>query len=115
MTLAQKLHPNRFTNMSTKFAAVLGYLLDEEWTDPVIEDLAIDSQGFVIAYSPGARHEHVLIGTVEDLERNLERLADAAGLTQEERVALWARYSAKVTDWRKEAKQAWGFMSTTKP
>jgi hypothetical protein len=34
VTLAAKLHPDRFSAMSGKMAAIVGYILGESWTDP---------------------------------------------------------------------------------
>jgi hypothetical protein len=34
MTLAEKLHPTRFPAMSGRMAAIIGYVLDEAWSEP---------------------------------------------------------------------------------
>jgi len=34
MTLGEKLHPDRFSAMSGKMAAIVGYVLGESWTQP---------------------------------------------------------------------------------
>jgi hypothetical protein len=93
MALAQKLHPGRFPGMSGKMAAIVGYVLGEKWTEPAIPSLSITSDGFVVTMDS-------LIGTADDLERNVRNLLNVAGLTDEER-AEWDRlYWTKVEDWR---------------
>lgn len=39
--LTQKLHPDRFTEMSPFMAAVVGYVLGESWTDPAIAEITV--------------------------------------------------------------------------
>ena len=34
--LLEKLDPDRYPNMSMTFAAILGYVCGEQWTQPVI-------------------------------------------------------------------------------
>jgi hypothetical protein len=98
--LAQKLHPRRFTAMSGKMAAILGYVLDQQWTSPELAEPAITGDGFVL----GRRSDDIgcneWIGTAEDLERNVRNLLDAAELDSAERVEWRRLYTAKVTDWR---------------
>lgn len=97
MTLTQKLHPDRFTGMSNKMAAIVGYILGEVWTNPVIEDLSVTSDGMVIAFNRGGPRESTFIGSVSDLDQNMRRLLDVAGLTDEERREAWKLYRQKVT------------------
>ena len=48
MALAEKLHPDRFSAMSGKMAAIIGYILGESWTEPEIAALSVTSDGFVL-------------------------------------------------------------------
>lgn len=48
MTLARKLHPDRFSAMSGKMAAIVAFILGESWTEPEIAALAVTSDGFVL-------------------------------------------------------------------
>ena len=101
MTLAQKLHPGRFPGMSPKMAAIVSYVLGEgEWTDPAIQEMAIASDGGVLAGHVGDVGLNDFIGSAEDLERNVRNLLDVAGLTDEER-AEWDRIYGKIIDWRR--------------
>ena len=52
-TLAEKLHPKRFPSMSGKMAAIVGYILGEEWTRPRIVELVVTSDGWVLARNAG--------------------------------------------------------------
>ena len=38
-TLAEKLHPSRFTEMSPFMAAIVAYVLGEAWTNPAIAEI----------------------------------------------------------------------------
>lgn len=82
--LVAKLHPDRFTEMSGKMAAVVGYILDERFTEPAISELVVTSDGFVLARTEGIVGDDEIVGTEADLDRNLLDLISAAGLTDEE-------------------------------
>ncbi len=82
--LVAKLRPDRFTAMSGKMAAIVGYILDERFSDPAISELVVTSDGFVLAQSEGEVGANDLIGTETDLNRNLLDLITAAGLSAEE-------------------------------
>jgi hypothetical protein len=98
--LAQKLHPRGFTAMSGKMAAIVGYVLDQEWTTPQLAELAITGDGFVL----GRRSDDIgcneWIGSAVDLERNVRNLLDSAELDSAERTEWGHLYRTKVTDWR---------------
>ena len=82
--LVEKLRPDRFTAMSGKMAAIVGYILDERFSDPPISELVVTSDGFVMAQSEGEVGANDLIGDEADLNRNLLTLIEAAGLTEDE-------------------------------
>lgn len=82
--LVDKLRPDRFTAMSGKMAAIVGYILDESFSDPAIRELVVTSDGFVMAQSEGEVGANDLIGEEADLNRNLLALIEAAGLTEDE-------------------------------
>jgi hypothetical protein len=93
LTLAEKLHPDRFTAMSGKMAAIVGFVLGEAWTEPAIQSLSVTSDGFVTT-------ESEFLGEAADLDRNLLNLLVAAGLDDEERADFERRYRERVDDWR---------------
>lgn len=82
--LAAKLRPDRFSAMSGKMAAIVGYILDEPFSDPTISELVVTSDGFVLAEREGEVGANEMIGREADLNRNLLDLVNAAGLTEEE-------------------------------
>lgn len=101
MTLTQKLYPGRFPGMSGKMAAIVAYVLGEDWTSPRITEMAVTSDGGVLAAEDGEVGLNHFIGDGGDLDRNVRNLLDVAGLTDEER-AEWGRlYQARVEDWRR--------------
>jgi hypothetical protein len=93
MSLADKLRPDRFTEMSGRMAAIVGYVLDEAWTQPAIVALSVTSDGFVTT-------DAEFLGEAADLDRNLLNLLVAAGLTDDERADFERRYRKRVDDWR---------------
>jgi hypothetical protein len=82
--LIEKLRPDRFTAMSGKMAAIVGYILDERLSDPAISELVVTSDGFVLAQTEGEVGANDMIGEEGDLNRNLLSLIEAAGLSEEE-------------------------------
>lgn len=82
--LVAKLRPDRFTAMSGKMAAVVGYILDERFSDPSISEMVVTSDGFVLAQQEGDVGANDMLGTEVDLNRNLLDLIGAAGLTDDE-------------------------------
>ncbi len=82
--LVDKLRPDRFTAMSGKMAAIVGYILDESFSDPAISELVVSSDGLVLAQVKGEVGADDMLGTEKDLNRNLLTLIQAAGLREEE-------------------------------
>lgn len=103
MTLAEKLHPSRFTRMSPKMMAIVGAILGETWTNPTLASFVITSDGHVLAERTGDVGANEFIGAVEDFEGNVRRLLDAAELSPDERADFYTLYNAVVTDHRSAA------------
>ena len=82
--LIDKLRPDRFSAMSGRMAAIVGYILDERFSDPAISELVVTSDGFVLAQTEGEVGANDMIGEEADLNRNLLTLIEAAGLSEEE-------------------------------
>jgi hypothetical protein len=93
MTLTEKLHPERFSAMSGKMAAIVAYILGESWTEPEIAALSVTSDGFVLT-------DAEFFGEAADLDRNLLNLLVAAEVTPEERAEFERLYRERVDDWR---------------
>jgi hypothetical protein len=93
VTLSTKLHPDRFSAMSGKMAAIVAYILGESWTEPDIAALSVTSDGFVLT-------DAEFFGEAADLDRNLLNLLVAAEVTPEERADFERLYRERVDDWR---------------
>lgn len=65
-------------------AAIVGYILEERFSDPAISELVVTSDGFVLAQTEGEVGANDMIGEEGDLNRNLLSLIEAAGLSEEE-------------------------------
>ena len=91
MVLAEKLHPDRFSAMSGKMAAIVGYILAESWTEPEIAALSVTSDGYVLT-------DAVFFGEAADLDRNLLNLLVAAEVTPDERADFERLYCERVDD-----------------
>ena len=87
-SLLEKLDPDRYPNMTMTFVAILGYLCEETWTQPVILSIEIVDD-VVLTMSEGQMLPNFL-GEVCDLRANLRRLGMAAGFTPAE----WTEYQA---------------------
>lgn len=84
-TLAEKLHPRRFTEMSPFMTAIVAYVLGESWTEPHIVEIAVsESEDLVYIRKTGSAGFDG-VQNLTDLRNNWNRLLDAAGLTPEER------------------------------
>lgn len=70
--------------MNGKMAAIVGYILDERFSEPAISELVVTSDGFVLAQTEGDVGANEMLGREVDLNRNLLDLIAAAGLTTEE-------------------------------
>lgn len=94
MDLHGKIDPQRFPNMSLPMAAILGFVLEREYTTPVLVDVQVTPDGHVLAWQADqegvGRSMH--LGAAADLRANLSRLGMAAGLDQEE----WTQFAALV-------------------
>jgi len=85
-TIRKKLNPDRFPNMSGMMAAIVGYFLDESYTEPEIVDLCVTIDNCVLARVAGDCGCNQFIGAYTDLERNWRNLLSVGGLTPEEMV-----------------------------
>ena len=84
-SLRAKLHPARFTDMSSKMAAIVGCVVDETYTNPRIVHMIVTSDNFVLGQHFGDCGFNQFIGDIADLNENWFNLLQAAGLTNDER------------------------------
>ena len=81
--LVRKLDPSRL-RVSTKFHAILGCLLEQEWTTPLLTALCITSDGHVLGEKEGQPGFNLYLGAEADLERNIQGVCRAVGASQTE-------------------------------
>lgn len=93
--LQRKLHPSRFPRLSDTMAAIIGFLVDAPYVDPQIEEIAVTSDGFLLARAQGEVASR-FIGAYADLLRNYFDLQDAARLTSNERIAMDEAFALKI-------------------
>ena len=84
-SLSGKLNPTRFSDMSAKMAAIVGYILGLSFTDPKIAELVVTSDKMVLARQEGDCGCNDFIGNLSELESNWTSLLDVADLTEDER------------------------------
>ncbi len=87
-TAIQKLHPDRFPNMTGKFRAVVGFVIGQLCTEPCINEMCILSDGIVMAQADDDIGMNYMVGEFSELQENWENLLKCAGLSKEER--KWA-------------------------
>jgi hypothetical protein len=92
--LIAKLHPTNF-RMSGRMTAIMACILGQEWTDPRMAWLSIDSQGNFVS-------DAEFIGSASDLERNLTGALEAAAVTPDERALFEKLLAVSIDDHRKE-------------
>jgi hypothetical protein len=95
-TLKKKLHPDRFTEMSPKMAAIVAYILDEGWTDPKLVEMVVTSDGHILGRHDGDIGLNDFMGAESDLVRNWNNLLDCAGLDEEERTEAERCYANRI-------------------
>ena len=79
--------------MSLELAAILGFILERQYTTPELADLQVTPDGHVLlwpAVEGGGGHA-LHLGVAADLRANLRRLAMAAGLD----AAEWAAFAER--------------------
>lgn len=74
----------RVVNTSGMFTAILACLLDEDWTDPKIEQLAMTHDRCLLARAEGDCGFDKFLGAEADLIRNIHGIAKAAELDGDE-------------------------------
>jgi len=85
MTWVEKLAPD-YLRTSPKMTAILGALTGERWTEPRMIRIYITSDRFALGEHEGEVGANYFIGAASDLERNINGVCNAVGLTPTERV-----------------------------
>ena len=77
------LDPRAFRGPSMKWVALVGYILEQEYTTPRVVDLLVTSDGFVLAATTRDPLHDEFIGALSDLQQNWREYCAAAGLDSE--------------------------------
>jgi len=70
--------------VSDHFRAILGCLLDEDWTKPRLIELVITSDGHLVGRLDGESEFRIFLGEADDLIKNLHGVAPVAELDGDE-------------------------------
>lgn len=98
-SLKTKLHPRRFKGISGKMSAIVGYILGEAYTDPSITEMAVTSDGFVLAQTSNDVGMNDMVGSELDLQNNWKRLCETAGLDNKEMIEANHLFKSKITNY----------------
>ena len=93
--LAEKLHPNRFPRMSRVMAAIVGFIVEADFTEPAIAEI-VTSKRLVIVRTDGQVSTNHIIGAYTDLLQNWVALLTVAGLTTQEWIEAQGLFAAKI-------------------
>jgi hypothetical protein len=70
--------------LSDQFRAILGCLLEQNWTDPRLVQMVLSPDGHLLGRAEGQATEQVYLGSQDDLTRNIHGLAAVAELDGDE-------------------------------
>ena len=74
----------RAVEISDHFQAILGCLLDEDWTTPRLVEMVITSDGHILGRCDGEEAFKAFLGASEDLIKNIHGVAPVAELDGDE-------------------------------
>jgi hypothetical protein len=77
-------------------AAIVGFVVEQDFTEPAIANIIVTAKGVVIARTDGEASALHIIGTYPDLLRNWMALLAAAGLSASELVDAQLLFATKV-------------------
>jgi hypothetical protein len=81
----------RGVEISGQFIAILGCLLQEKWTTPVLVEMVGTPDGHLLGRCEGEASCQAFLGETDDLLRNIHGVAKVAGLDGDEVGYLVAR------------------------
>lgn len=82
--LTRKLHPSRYPGMSPKMAALVGFLVEDQFTQPDIAEVQVTSDGYAMGRASDDCGCNQFLGNFGEVRDNFARLRDVAGLTPDE-------------------------------
>ena len=94
--LAEKLHPSRFPRMSRVMAAIVGFIVEKDFTEPAIAEIIVSSTGVVMVRTDGELSSNHIIGAYADLLQNWVALLTVAGLSTQEWIEAQGLFAVKV-------------------
>ena len=97
--LVEALHPTQ-VKTSGRFTAVLGFILDQDWSEPRITALTVTSDGFAMVATSEDSLMNQFLTEASNIERDLVAIAKVAELSDNETQALMAIYHARIRDFR---------------
>jgi hypothetical protein len=74
----------RAVQVSDHFQAILGFLLDEDWTTPRLVEMVITPDGHLLGRCDGEAAFKAFLGASEDLIKNIHGVAPVAELDGDE-------------------------------
>jgi hypothetical protein len=74
----------RAVQVSSHFQAILGYLLEADWTTPRLVDMVITPDSHMLGRCEGDVAFKAFLGASEDLIKNIHGVAPVAGLDGDE-------------------------------
>ena len=74
----------RSVNVSDHFQAILGCLLNEDWTTPRLVEMQITPDGHLLGRCEGQLSFSAFLGASEDLLKNIHGIASVANLDGDE-------------------------------
>lgn len=74
----------RSVQVSDHFQAILGCLLEEDWTTPQLVEMVVTSDGHLLGRCNGEAEFKAFLGEVDDLIRNIHGVAPVAELDGDE-------------------------------
>jgi hypothetical protein len=77
-------------------AAIVGFVLDEHFTDPEIAELTVSENENIVYIRKAGGVGFDGLQSLEDLRNNWNRLIDVAGLTAEERSEAVRLFNLKI-------------------
>jgi hypothetical protein len=70
--------------ISEQFRAILGCLLEQDWTTPRLVQMVLSPDGHLLGRAEGQTTEQVYLGSGDDLTKNIHGLAPVAELDGDE-------------------------------
>ena len=70
--------------LSDHFRAILGCLLEQDWTTPRLVQMVLSPDGHLLGRADGQATEQVYLGSQDDLTKNIHGLAPVAELDGDE-------------------------------